>query len=425
MQYQKQQFTNGLRVIVAPMENTQAVTLLVLVGVGSKYETKKINGISHFLEHLFFKGTKSRPKPGQVHRDRDSIGAQHNAFTSKEVTSFWVKADARHFDLGLDVVSDILLEPLFKKEEIELERGVILQEIAMYEDIPQRKVLDLLEQVLYGDQPAGWDIAGSKEAVQRISRQDIVNYKNSHYTAPNIVVVAAGNINPPDAFKRIKAAFQRMPKKKPAGKKKVKDIQRIPKIKFAYKDSDQTHIAMAMRGYNMFDDKKYALNLMSVIFGGNTSSRLFMEIREKLGLAYYVGSEGVQYTDSGYLLAKAGIPHNALPKVMQKFIAMLEKLRQRGVNEKELKSAKDYIRGQMALSFESSDEVAMFYGEQELFYKKILQPEDILKKIEAVNKDDIMKVAQAVLQAPKTNFAVIGPHHQHLQKQYQRLFAQL
>src|SRR3989338_853544 len=180
MKFEKRTFQNGLRAIVAPMKDTQAITLWVLFGTGSKYETKRINGISHFLEHLFFKGTKSRPEAGQVNRELDRLGAESNAFTSKEYTGYYVKAAAKHFDTALDIVSDILIKPLFKKEEIEKERGVILQEI--------------FEELLYGDQPAGWDTAGYPDTVKNITRDDIVRYKQSHYLTSNAVVAVAGNI---------------------------------------------------------------------------------------------------------------------------------------------------------------------------------------------------------------------------------------
>ncbi|MBU2219246.1 insulinase family protein, partial [Patescibacteria group bacterium] len=300
-QVEKKVLDNGLRVIIVPMKNSEAVTIQVLVGAGSRYEPKKINGISHFLEHLFFKGTKSRPKPGQVHKDLNRIGAAYNAFTSKENTGFWVKSSVEDFDVGLDVVSDILLEPLFKNEEIEKERGVILQEISMYEDEPRRRVIDIVENVLYGDQPLGRDIAGTKETINNIKRTDIVKYESDNYLSKNMVVIAAGNIDKKTAFKKIKNVFSRIRKGENKSFQRIKISQKSPQIKIIKKDSDQTHFALAFRGYDMFDEKRYILNLLSVVLGGNMSSRLFTEIREKLGLAYYVYSWGDQYNDCGYL----------------------------------------------------------------------------------------------------------------------------
>ena len=421
--FEKKVLDNGLRVVLAPMNNTEAVTLLVLVGVGSRYETEKINGVSHFLEHLFFKGTKSRPKPGQIWRELDRIGAQKNAFTSKEYTGYYVKAAAKHFDIGLDVVSDILLEPLFKKEEIEKERGVILQEIAMYEDNPQRQAYDLFEDLMYGDQPAGWDTAGTPETVNNIKRDDILKYKNSHYHASNAVVAVAGNIDPEVAFSKVERAFKNMSDGRKITKLKVRERQKNPRVKFKKKDLDQTHLRLGARSYEMYDERRYALQVLATILGGNCSSYLWREIREKRGLAYYVGASAEEYTDSGYLLATAGVAHENLPKAVKKIVEIMRHLRTKGVSDKEINFAKEYIRGSMALAFETTDEVATFLSSQELFYKKIMAPEDILRKIEAVKRSDIIKVAKDIFRPEKINLAAIGPHEEG--QVYEKILAQI
>jgi predicted Zn-dependent peptidase len=424
MQYKKKVFGNGLKAIVAPMKNTETATLLVLVGTGSRYETKEVNGISHFLEHLFFKGTKNRPNPGQIHSALDRIGAVYNAFTSKEFTGFWVKTASPDFDIGLDIVSDILLEPIFKKEEIEKERGVILQEKNMIEDLPPRKAADVLESVLYGDAPLGWEVIGTNESIKKIERPEIINYLKEHYTGLNAVVVATGNIGSKAVFSKLEKAFSSMPRGKIKLKKKASDFQKEFQIRLIEKKTDQMHLAIGLRAYNMFDKKKYALNLLSVILGGNMSSRLSMEIREKLGLAYYVGSGGDQYTDVGYLGISAGIPHEKLPKVLEKIVEIIGKIKQKGISEKELKDAKSFSRGRFALSLESSDEVAVFLGEQELFLKKILQPEEILKKIEKVSRNDIMKAGADVFNSSKSNLVAIGQHQDLKAKEqlYKKIF---
>jgi len=397
--------------------------LWALFGTGSKYEIKKTNGISHFLEHLFFKGTKSRPKPGQVWEELDRIGAQKNAFTSKEYTGYYVKAAAKHFDIGLDVVSDILLEPLFKKEEIEKERGVILQEIAMYEDNPQRQAYDLFEDLMYGDQPAGWDTAGTPETVNNIKRDDILKYKNSHYHASNAVVAVAGNIDPEVAFSKVERAFKNMSDGRKITKLKVRERQKNPRVKFKKKDLDQTHLRLGARSYEMYDERRYALQVLATILGGNCSSYLWREIREKRGLAYYVGASAEEYTDSGYLLATAGVAHENLPKAVKKIVEIMRHLRTKGVSDKEINFAKEYIRGSMALAFETTDEVATFLSSQELFYKKIMAPEDILRKIEAVKRSDIIKVAKDIFRPEKINLAAIGPHEEG--QVYEKILAQI
>jgi predicted Zn-dependent peptidase len=427
IEFEKKVLNNGLRVFAAPMKNTEAVTLLVLVGVGSRYETKKLNGISHFLEHLFFKGTKNRPRAGEVFKELDRMGASYNAFTSKENTGFWVKSSVRDFDESLDIVSDILQESIFKEEEIEKERGVILQEISMYEDEPRKKVLDVIENVVYGDQPVGWDIIGTKENVRVIRRADIIDFKLKNYFSKNIVIVVAGGIDEKIIFQKVEKAFSRLDNGKNKSYKKALVFQKAPNVKILQKDSDQTHFAIAARGYSMFDERRYALNILSVILGGNMSSRLFVEIREKLGLAYYVYAFGDQYADCGYLGMAAGIPHEKLKKVIGKITDMIGGIKKKGISKKDLDFAKGFVRGQMALRLESTDEIASFIAGQELFYKKIMQPEEIIKKIEKVSRDDILKVAGDIFQPNKINMAVIGCQKDTAESAafYKKLFSNL
>lgn len=409
MNHIKKTLDNGVRVILAPMNNTKAVSVVVLAGVGSNYEPKELNGISHFLEHLFFKGTKSRPKPGDVNKDLDRLGAEHNAFTSKEMTGFWVKAADKYFDEGLDIVSDILIQPLFKEDELEKEKNVIIQEISMYEDMPQRKIFEVWDELLYPNQPAGRSIAGTKKIINSITRRDILNYRKKHYVSENIVVIVAGNFDPISVYKKVEKTFKRIPIGKPSSKKSVVETQKSPILKIANKETDQTHIILGTRSFGFFDERKYALGLLSVILGGNTSSRLFSEIREKSGLAYYVSAMSEQLTDSGYTIARAGIPLNSLKTTCKKIVKIMSDFRAKEISEKELKFAKDYLRGTMALGLESSDEVALFYGEQELFYKKIMEIDEIWKKYEHVSVKDIFAVSQKIFKPSKVGLAVIGP----------------
>ena len=423
MQYEKRTFSGGLRAIVAPMADTQAVTLWVLFGTGSKYEKKRINGVSHFLEHLFFKGTKNRPRPQDIFGELDRIGSQHNAFTSKEYTGYYVKAASQHFDIALDIVSDMLLNPIFKKEEIEKERGVILQELSMYEDNPMRQAQEVFELLMYGDQPAGWDTGGYPNTVNAITRDDIVKYRFSHYLSSNAVVVVAGNIDPESAFSKVEKAFSAMKDGKKVEKQKVVERQAKPAVLFKRKDVDQTHVRIGVRAYDMFDERRYPLMLAQTILGGNASSRLFMELREKLGLTYYAGASMEEYTDTGYLVASAGVPHAKLPTVTKKVIQILKDMKTKGVTDKEIRHAKDYMAGSMALAFESTDEVASFLGGQELFYRRILTPKDILDKLEKVTKGDIMKVVRELFRKNSINLAAIGP--QDDAKPYEKILAEL
>ncbi|PIR69990.1 MAG: hypothetical protein COU47_00975 [Candidatus Niyogibacteria bacterium CG10_big_fil_rev_8_21_14_0_10_46_36] len=405
----KKTLPNGLRVIVAPMKATQAVTLLVLVKTGSKYETLRTNGVSHYLEHLFFKGTTKRPRPEQIARELDRMGAQFNAFTLKETTGYWVKSAAKHFDTSLDIIADILLDPLFQKEEIEKERGVIIQELLMYEDMPQRKVFDVWEELLYGNQPSGWPIGGTAETMRGIKRNDIIKYRESQYVATNSVVVVAGNIDGDTAFRKIRKAFFTFKRGRPRGKVAVKEHQVRPAQKIFTKKTEQSHLVVGARAYDMYDRRKYALGLLSDILGGTMSSRLFVEIRERLGLAYYVQSGVESYTDSGYILARAGVTHGSVKLAAEKMLEQMFDLKLSGPTDEELAFAKDHLRGSLALSFESSDDIAQFYAERELFYKDIKPPEELLREFEKVTKNDIIEVARDVFNPKKINFALVGP----------------
>ncbi|MEK7090667.1 MAG: pitrilysin family protein [Patescibacteria group bacterium] len=401
------------------MNATAAVTLSVFIGTGSKYETKDINGVSHFLEHLFFKGSAKRPNPGDVSRALDQMGAQHNAFTSKEITGYWVKTAVKHFDTALDVIADILLNPLFKSEEIDKERGVIAQEISMFEDMPMRKIGDIWEELIYGRQPAGWSITGTHENIKNITRNAIIKYRDSQYVASNTIAVVAGNIGIEDAFKKVKDALSGFKPGRAKGKIAVFEKQSRPQVRAVSKKTDQTHFILGFRnGYDMYSEKRHASDLLGVILGGNSSSRFFHEIREKRGLAYYVRAESEHYTDSGYLAGSAGVNNGALEEAVGIMLREFRDIAKNGPTEDEIKFAKDNLRGSLAISFESSDELAGYYGERELFHKKLVTPEEMFKHIENVSRDDIVKIASDMIRPRNLNLAVIGerPNTSSLQK---------
>ena len=416
MKHTKTTLPNGMRIITVPMKDTKSLTLLALFGTGSRYENKQTNGVSHFLEHLFFKGTKRRPRAGAVSQALDDIGAEHNAFTAKEYTGYWVKSAAPTFSLVLDIVADILLEPLFKAEEIEKERGVIFQELSMYVDDPRRHVHSLFESFLYGDHPMGWEIIGTPESLRGIKREDILSYRKSHYVGSNAVLAVAGAFEENTAFSRIESAFMRLavgvPMAHMAFSKKEKNRSRA---EVEYKKTDQTHIVMGCHGYHMFDDKRFAVTLLATILGGKTSSRLFQEIREKRGLAYTVSAGAEQFKDTGYFSVYAGVPHGKAKEVVKRIRAELYKITKRGVPESELKRAKDFWRGQFAIGLESSDEVASFYGGRELFYGTIITPEEVMARISQVSREDIAEAAKELFKPESLYLTLIGPHKRPLE----------
>ena len=405
----KETWPNGLRAIYVPMKGTQTVTILVLVGTGSRYETKNINGISHFLEHMFFKGTKKRPGKSDIAHELDAVGAAYNAFTDKELTGYWVKTDSKHTDLAFDVVSDIFLNSTIPAEEIEKERGVIIGEIDMYEDTPTRKVGDLFEELLYGDQPAGWDIAGRKEVIRSLKREDFIDYLSKHYKSENVVICIAGNITLAKAKSKVKKYFKTITKGKSEKPAPCKESQSSPEIKLSYKKTDQTHIIIGTRAYNLFDPRRWALGLLGTILGGGMSSRLFIRIRDELGLGYYIRAGSSLSTDHGYFEVSAGVDTKRVYEAVEAIMAELRKVRKDGITEKELRKAKDFIRGGTLLSLESSDEMASFFGLQELMMNEILTVEQKFSMMEKVKAEDIKAVANDIFQNNKLNLAIISP----------------
>lgn len=407
--YKKTTLPNGLRIITAPMPNTKTVTVLVLVATGSKYETKEINGISHFLEHMIFKGTEKRPTPLAIVEPLDRIGSQYNAFTGQEYTGYYAKANGRHLDLLLDIVSDITLNPKFKQEEINKERGVIIEEINMYEDNPARKISDIWTDLLYGDQPAGWDTAGRKEIIAKLMRDDFVKYHNDHYVASKTIVIVSGMIEHNNVTEKIKKLFKSINGAKGKNKVATKEFQKKPETKIFYKKTDQTHIALGVRSYDIFDKRRYAADVLATILGGGMSSRLFQLLRDKMGVAYYVRTFSDESTDTGNLATWAGIDNRRAEEIIKAILGEYKKIRRVKVNAAELTKAKEHLEGSLILSVETSDELASFYGFQEILKREILKPEEIIKKVKAVTAGDVLEVAQDIFSPGKLNLAVIGP----------------
>ena len=409
MKFTKTVLDNGLRIITAPQKDNPAVTVLVLVETGSKYETKDINGISHFLEHMCFKGTEKRPKSIDISTELDSIGASYNAFTGYEYTGYYAKVDKSHFNKALDVVSDIYLNQIFDEKEIDKERGVVIEEINMYEDLPMRKVQEIFTTVLYGDQPAGWDIGGRKEVLGKLTRDDFLKYRKEHYLASATTVIISGAIDENDALEKAKKYFANIATGEKSGKLPVKEIQTKPEFIVKEKASDQTHIIIGVRAYSLVDEMRYIAGVIADILGGGMSSRLWRVIRDEMGAAYYVRADNDELTDHGFLSASVGAHNKKLIPVTKAVLKEFEKLKEEEVSEKELRKTKDHIIGRMMLELETSDSVASFYGMQEILTKKILNPSEIAEKIEKVTAKEIQEVAKNIFKDEKLNLAVVGP----------------
>ena len=409
LRIKKTVFKNGLRLLTIPQKNTRTVTVLVLVKTGSRNEHQGNRGVSHFLEHMFFKGTKRLPTSLDVVEPLDKIGGQYNAFTGEEYTGYFAKVDADHTNLALEWVADIFLNSQLPAKEIQKEKGVVIEELNMHKDIPMSRVDVLWHELLYGDQPAGWDIVGTKKSILSLSRKDLQEYVKDQYVASNTLVCVAGNIQAKQIEEQVRKLFSGISSAKTKEMEKAVERQTKPEVLLEYRKTDQTHIAFGARGYNLFAKERHSQRLLSMILGGMMSSRLWIEIREKLGLAYYVSTQSSFETDIGYIITKAGIKNDSVEKAVQIIAREYKKIAQTNVSRDELQKVKDYIKGSMALELESSDDKAFFYGMQELLQKEVFTLDDIYDKIEKVSIEDIRKAASDILRPENLNLVVLGP----------------
>ena len=408
MQYQLVKLENGLRVILAPMKETETATIMIMNGVGSRYETEGEAGLSHFIEHMFFKGTEKYPDTLSISGALDAVGGEYNAFTAKDKTNFYAKVPTSKFEVALDIISDIFLHSKIESEEIEKEKGTIIQEINLYEDTPMTSAPDLFENLLWPEEPLGRDIIGTKETVKSFHREDFIKYIDRHYVASDTVVCVAGKFELPWVLDKIKEKFSSMPQGEKPVAKKVEEKQMVPMVKIKNKKTDQTHLVLGVRAYGYNHPDRFVLSLLSIILGGNMSSRLFLEVREKRGLAYYVRTNIESYQETGYLATHAGVEPEKLDLAISTILKEYKKIKDEKVTDKELQKAKDFVKGKSVMNLEASDEVAMFFIDQEVSRQNIMTVDQIMEKIDEVTPADIWRVAQDIFKKEKINLAIIG-----------------
>lgn len=416
MKFSKEKLKNGLRMVTVPMKDTQTVTLMILVKIGSDYESKEQNGISHFIEHMCFKGTEKRPTSAHIATELDSLGADYNAFTGGLYTGYYIKGHNKHTETFFDIVSDIYLNSNFPESEIEKEKGVVIEEINMYEDNPKAKVGRVMDELVYGDQPVGRDIAGTKETVNSFKRDDLVKYHKKYYVPNNTVVIVSGKINEKKIKKIIKDKFSKIKKAKKSVKPKIIENQTKPKIRIEHKDSDQTHLIISFRGIDMYDKNTRAARALSTALGNGMSSRLFKKMREELGICYYIHTGNLTSLDHGAFYIKAGVSNSRVLEAVSGILEEVEKIRNEKIGEVELSKVKEYILGGIFLGLETSDSFADYYGFQEFFDKKVITPEESGKLIEKVKAEDILKMAKFIFQSKNMNLAIVGPHKDNEEK---------
>ncbi len=406
--FKRKVFPNGLRTILVPIKDASTVTVLVLVETGSKYEVKEKNGISHFLEHMCFKGTTNQVGR-EMMRELDGLGAETNAFTWLEYTGYYTKGQPRHLQRMLEIVSDIYQHPSFPSEEMEKEKGVIIGEINMYEDMPTSKVHDEFLNLLYDNQPAGWTVLGPKEVIQSMKREDFVAYHKKHYVAEATTVVIAGNLDDKKTLKLVEHSFKGIPKSKKGGKKTTRDTQKGPAVRVAYKKTDQTHIILGVRGLHTHHKDMPAAALLASVLGAGMSSRLFERLREEMGAGYYVAASHEAFTDHGIFSVRTGVDEKRVGEVVEAIIEEINKLKAKPINDRELEKNKEYLSGRMKMGIESSDEIAEWYGFQEILRKNLRTPADVEKLIRKVTAKDLQKLAQKIFIDKNLNLAIVGP----------------
>jgi predicted Zn-dependent peptidase len=414
MKFNKTTLKNGLRLVTVPMPENPAVTVLVLVEAGSKYESRAESGISHFLEHMVFKGTTRRPKASLISRELDSIGAHYNAFTGQEFTGYYAKVDKKHTALALDIVSDMYADPLLDSAEIEKEKGVIIEELRMYQDLPHRHVQDLFLELVYGDQPAGWRIVGNEGTIRSFTRDHFADYRSRHYVAPATTVVVSGSFDEKTIAMEVEKAFMKIrgttdaAEVKKAAKARVVEAQTKPEAKVQFKETDQTHFVLGVRSFDTFSKHDPALKVLSTILGKGMSSRLFTKLRDEMGVCYYVNADNDAYTDSGLFTVSAGVDNKRVEEVLKVIMAELNRLTTEVVPADELKKAKDFMLGTTVLGLETSDAQAEFFGMQETVKGKIRPFEEISAEIMAVTAADLQNVAKLIFKDERLNLALVG-----------------
>ncbi|MEY4440656.1 MAG: hypothetical protein RLY49_282 [Candidatus Parcubacteria bacterium] len=420
MKYKKTVLKNGFRIITVPLTDSQSAIGMILVETGSDYESKEQNGLSHFLEHMVFKETTNRTGD-QIKLEIDSMGASSNAFTSNEYTGYYAKASKEKISKIIDFVSDMYLNPTFPQKDIDIERGVIIEEINMYEDEPQEVVSNKWQELLYSDMSAGRTIIGTKENIRAFTREDFVSYHAKHYVPAKTVVVVGGGIDEKEVLTQIKKIFGSLSTKKVTTRSKTKSIQTKPQLSLTTKKIDQAHLILGFRSFDMYNPKNYALKLAAAVLGQGFSSRLFGKMRDELGLCYYIGAGVRTYTDRGVFRVRSGVTLDRIDEAITVLMQEFKKIRDEKIPASELQKAKDMLIGNFSIGLETSEDVADFFGFQELLHDEILKPNDVIKKIKAVTADEIQKALKEIMKEKNLNLALIGPFEKEDEKRFEKL----
>ena len=405
--FERATLSNGLRVLTAPQPHAQSVSCLIMLAAGSRYETAETNGIAHFAEHMFFKGTERRPTARDIAGEVDGIGGEFNAFTGKEYTGYYVRCAAATRDTALDVLVDMLRNSAFDPAEIEREKGVIVEEMNMYFDTPRDFIGGAYESLLYDDQPLGWDIIGRKETVRGANRETFLDYVD-HWYRPSRMVVGIGGQIGDGLLPRLEELLGDLEPRETGSPAPVKLPENGSRVKVHTKQSDQAHLVLGVRSRPLVDPDRYVLQLLATVLGGGMSSRLFTEVRERRGLAYYVFGTNHAYTDAGSLHAQSGVDINRIDEAVTTIVEQFRLLASAPVPADELEKARNFAKGRFVLQLESPHGTIMFGLRREVLEGQAAEPAEVLAALDAVTAEDIQRVAGEVLESG-FHLAVIGP----------------
>ncbi|QSH39576.1 insulinase family protein [Candidatus Kaiserbacteria bacterium] len=411
MKFETHTLKNGMRVLLAPSTGSESVTVMVMTGTGSRYETKEENGMAHFLEHMLFKGTKNRKSARIIAEEIDAVGGQMNAFTSKDHTAYYAKVDKKHISTALSVISDIFLNPTLPPEEIKRERGAVVEEINMYEDMPMRSVLDDADITLFGaNHPLGRTILGPKKNILSFTRKQFTEYFNRNYVASNSALCIAGSFSKTQVLKEAEKLFKNMRVGETPECAPYEEEQHEPRVNIKKKKTDQTHLVISVPSYPFDHANEAAAEVLAAILGGGMSSRLFSEVRERRGLAYYVRAENDVYSDVGSFYMRAGVANISAHDAIAMIVKELKKITKKAVTSQELQKGKEYVKGTFALSLDTTDAQAQFIGYTALVRGKKSGLDAFNKKVDAVTAQQLLKVAKDLFKTENLNLTIIGPH---------------
>lgn len=405
--YKFRTLKNGARCVANEIPDRDSISIGIWLNVGARYEPRSLGGVSHFLEHLLFKGTKKRSNE-DIKEAIEGRGGAMNGFTSEEFTCYLVKVLNRDMDTALDILSDMVLNAKLAPEDIKKERTVIKEEIKLYMDLPNHHVHDLLMELLWPDQPLGRNLAGTSETVSGMKRENIVKYKERYYNPTNIVISAAGNLVADEFFTSCEKYLHMAPSGLTASYKEASEAQKKPRLKVLSKNTEQAHLAIGLRAFGRNDPDRYSLTLLNIILGGNMSSRLFRELREKRGLAYEINTHTKKLNDTGAFLVSAGLDNKNVIRSTELIMKELRKIKEKTVGKDEFERAREFYKGQLLLGLEDTLDQMLWMGEHLSAEGKIPTPQAVVSEIEKIDPDDVKRVANRVLGDLRLNMAVIG-----------------